>query len=158
MRRSALPHFPKSETTALISGFAAGSILTFTSSLLLAKLSFCSPHSPLGSAAVTAMPAIITHSNRSFHSSGVKFVLLAMGCTLYDRSNCVAAIVDDQAKAASLSFRTSIVGFNISATPGIANTLSNTWLSVGMNGLTNPARSFRCSGDSCPVIPPTLSI
>jgi hypothetical protein len=67
----------------LISGFAAGSILTFTSSLLLAKLSFSSPQSPLGSAAVTAMPDIITLSRRSFHSSGVKLDLSVMATLLY---------------------------------------------------------------------------
>ncbi len=36
------------------------------------------PQSPLGSAAVTAMPAIITLSRTSFHSSGVKFDLSAI--------------------------------------------------------------------------------
>src|SRR6516225_3018147 len=68
----------KSETTALMSGFAAGSILAFTSSLLLANPSFRSPHNPLGSAAVTAMPAIITLSSKSFHSSGEKLDLSDM--------------------------------------------------------------------------------
>src|SRR5262249_30284635 len=41
------------------------------------------PHRPLGSAAETAIPAIITLSRRSFHSSGVKFDLSAMGLLLY---------------------------------------------------------------------------
>jgi hypothetical protein len=45
----------------------------------LAKLSFSVPHNPLGSAAVTAMPDIITLSSSSFHSSAVKSVLAAMG-------------------------------------------------------------------------------
>jgi hypothetical protein len=42
-----------------------GSILTFTGSLLLAKISL---RKPPGSAAVTAMPATITLSRRSFQS------------------------------------------------------------------------------------------
>ena len=49
----------------------------------LAKLSFRRPHRPLGSAAETAIPAIITLSKRSFHSSGVKFDLSAIGLFLH---------------------------------------------------------------------------
>src|SRR5262245_11989788 len=73
----------KSATTALMSGFEVVSILAVTSTLPPAKLSFRRPHSPLGSAAVTAMPAIITLSRRSFHSSGVKFDLSGIGLLLY---------------------------------------------------------------------------
>src|SRR6516165_5537180 len=62
---------PKSATTA------------FISALLSAKLSLRRPHRPLGSAAETAIPAIITLSRRTFHSSGVKFDLSAMGLLLY---------------------------------------------------------------------------
>src|SRR5262249_40277810 len=60
----------------------------------------------------------------------------------------------------SVSFarRASIVGFNSSATPGIASTLSNSWLSDGISGFTTPASTFRCSGDNCPSRPSTLSI
>src|SRR5262245_44229948 len=71
----------KSATTALINSFDPGSILALTSAEPLAKLSFRRPQSPLGSAAVTAIPAIITLSRRSFHSSGVKFDLSVMGDT-----------------------------------------------------------------------------
>src|SRR5262249_60527990 len=73
----------KSATPALMSGFEVVSILAVTSALPPAKLSFRRPHSPLGSAAVTAMPAIITLSRMSFHSSGVKFDLSGMGLLLY---------------------------------------------------------------------------
>src|SRR6476661_4452445 len=69
---------PKSATTALISALVPGSILAFARSVPLAKLSFRRPHSPLGSAAVTAIPAAITLSERTFHSSGVKFDLSVM--------------------------------------------------------------------------------
>jgi hypothetical protein len=55
------------------------------SSLPAAKLSLSIPQSPLGSAAVTAMPAIITLSRSSFHSSGEKFDLSVMGVTPYLR-------------------------------------------------------------------------
>src|SRR6478672_12347852 len=72
----------KSATTALISASAPGSILAVTSALPLAKLSFKRPHRPLGSAAETAIPAAITLSRRSFHSSGVKFDLSGMGLLL----------------------------------------------------------------------------
>jgi hypothetical protein len=58
-----------------MSGFDPESILAVTSAVPPAKLSFKRPQSPLGSAAETAMPAIITLSRMSFHSSGVKFDL-----------------------------------------------------------------------------------
>jgi hypothetical protein len=35
---------------------------------------------------------------------------------------------------------------------------ANSWLSVGIGGLTIPARIFRCSGDNCASRPSTLSI
>src|SRR5499427_7663615 len=73
----------KSATTALISASAPGSNLAVISALPSAKLSFRRPHRPLGSAAETAIPAIITLSRRSFHSSGVKFDLSGMGLLLY---------------------------------------------------------------------------
>src|SRR5262249_30095399 len=73
----------KSATTALISASAPGSILAVISALPSAKLSFRRPHRPLGSAAETAIPAIITLSRRSFHSSWVKFDLSGMGLLLY---------------------------------------------------------------------------
>src|SRR5262245_57226410 len=72
----------KSATTALISASAPGSILAVISALPSAKLSFRRPHRPLGSAAETAIPATITLSRRSFHSSGVKFDLSGMGLLL----------------------------------------------------------------------------
>src|SRR5256884_927669 len=75
----------KSATTALISASDPGSILAVSSALPLAKLSFRRPHRPLGSAAETAIPAIITLSRRSSHSSGVKFDLSGMGPLLYLR-------------------------------------------------------------------------
>src|SRR5262249_41860046 len=73
----------KSATTALISASVPGSILAVISALPPAKLSLRRPHRPLGSAAETAIPAIITLSRRSFHSSGVKFDLSGMGLLLY---------------------------------------------------------------------------
>src|SRR5262249_22317235 len=69
----------RSATTALTSRPDRGSTCACASALLLAKLSFSNPQRPLGSAAVTAMPAIITLSRRSFHSSGVKFDLSVIG-------------------------------------------------------------------------------
>src|SRR5262249_42715789 len=68
----------KSPTMALMSGFVLGSILALTSSPPSAKLSFRRPQSPLGSEAVMAIPAIVTLSRRTFHSSGVKFDLSVM--------------------------------------------------------------------------------
>jgi hypothetical protein len=38
--------------------------------------------------------------------------------------------------SASFGLKESIVGFNTSATPGIANTLSNSWLIAGICALT----------------------
>src|SRR5262249_50418765 len=73
----------KSATTALISASVPGSNLAAISALPSAKLSFRRPHRPLGSAAETAIPAIITLSRRSFHSSGVKVDLSGMGLLLY---------------------------------------------------------------------------
>src|SRR5215475_8941477 len=64
-----------------MSGFDLGSILAVMSSRPPAKLSFKRPQSPLGSAAEMAIPAIVMLSNRSFHSSGVKFDLSAMSDT-----------------------------------------------------------------------------
>src|SRR5262249_34116588 len=72
----------KSATTALISASAPGSNLAVISALPSAKLSFRRPHRPLGSAAETAIPAIITLSRRSFHSSGGKFGLSGRGLLL----------------------------------------------------------------------------
>src|SRR5215469_14464885 len=69
----------KSATTALMSGPDRGSSCACISARLLAILSFNIPQRPPGSAAVTAMPAIITLSRRSFHSSGVKFDLSVIG-------------------------------------------------------------------------------
>src|SRR4029453_17018750 len=59
---------------------------------------------------------------------------------------------------ASFVLSESIVGLMISATPGIASTLSSSWLSAGMTGVTNPASVLRCVSDNCPTIPLTLSI
>src|SRR5262245_61010968 len=56
-----------------------GSNLAVISALPSAKLSFRRPHRPLGSAAETAIRAIMTLSRRSFHSSGVKFDLSGIG-------------------------------------------------------------------------------
>src|SRR5215813_12430067 len=64
-------------------GFAAGSALAAISALPSARLSFRRPHRPLGSAAEIAIPAVITLSRRSFHSSGVKFDLSGMAVLLY---------------------------------------------------------------------------
>src|SRR6516225_6349809 len=62
-------------------GLAVGSVLAATSAEPSAKLSFRRPHRPLGSAAEIAIPAIVTLSRRSFHSSGVKFDLSAIDST-----------------------------------------------------------------------------
>ena len=66
----------------LISGLLPLSSLTFASAVPLAKLSLSKPQRPLGSAAVTAMPAIMTLSSSSFHSSGEKLVLSAISVLL----------------------------------------------------------------------------
>src|SRR5215471_9987018 len=62
-----------------VSGFAPWSEAALASSLALANDSLSMPQSPLGSAAVMAMLVIIGLSRSSFHSSGVKLVLLAIG-------------------------------------------------------------------------------
>src|SRR4029077_1698518 len=72
---------PKSSTTALMRAFVPASVFAFARSVPLAKLSFSRPHSPLGSAAVIAIPAAITLSRRTFHSSEVKFDLSVMHVT-----------------------------------------------------------------------------
>src|SRR4030095_8993773 len=83
--RAALPSVVlKSSTTALMSALVPGLVLAFANSVPPAKLSFKRPHSPLGSAAVMAIPAAITLSNRTFHSSGVKFDLFVMSIDSYN--------------------------------------------------------------------------
>src|SRR5262245_59580963 len=77
--RAALPSaVPKSATRARVSALAAGSALVLASALPPAKLSFRRPQSPLGSAALIAVPAAVTLPKRTFHSSGVKFDLSVM--------------------------------------------------------------------------------
>src|SRR5262245_20584599 len=71
----------KSATTALISGLDPGSVLAVARAVPPAKLSLRRPERPLGSAAVTAIPATITLSRRSFNSSAVKFDLSGTGGT-----------------------------------------------------------------------------
>src|SRR5277367_3933043 len=68
----------KSATTALTRAFALGSVAAFVSAAPPAKDSFKRPHSPPGSAAVMAIPAIIGLFRSSAHSSFVKFVLSAI--------------------------------------------------------------------------------
>src|SRR5262249_56911032 len=68
----------KSATTALINGLELGSAAACASSALPANDSFKRPHSPLGSAAVIAIPAFTGLLSSSDHSSLVKFVLSAM--------------------------------------------------------------------------------
>lgn len=58
----------------------------------------------------------------------------------------------------SLALKVSIVGLTISATPGIANTLSKSWLRVDIAGLTKPPSILRWLSDNCPIMPLTLSI
>jgi hypothetical protein len=60
----------------------------------------------------------------------------------------VSPTLNAQAIAVSLVFNATILGLKTSATPGMANTLSKSRLSVGINGPTNPVRSLRCSGDN----------
>src|SRR3981081_1121799 len=62
----------KSATTALISALAFGSAANLVSVAPPAHDSFKSPQSPLGSAAVMAIPAIIGLFRSSVHSSFVK--------------------------------------------------------------------------------------
>ena len=50
------------------------------------------------------------------------------------------------------------VGLLISATPGIASTLSKSWLRVDIAGLTKPPSILRWLSDNCPTMPLTLSI
>jgi hypothetical protein len=57
-----------------------------TSALPSARLSLSRPQSPLGSAAETAIPAIVTLSSSNFHSSGVKLDLTVM-CLLLNSSS-----------------------------------------------------------------------
>ena len=68
----------KSAATALTSAFAVASVFVATSALPVAKLSLSMPNRPLGSAALTAIPAIIGLSSSRVHSSGVKLALSAM--------------------------------------------------------------------------------
>src|SRR5262249_24644673 len=68
----------KSAATALTSGLAAASMLALASALPPAKDSLRVPQSPLGSAAVIAIPAIIGLSNSRVHSSRVKLFLSAI--------------------------------------------------------------------------------
>src|SRR5262245_11445549 len=80
--RAALPSAVlKSSTTALTSALAPGSVLAFASAVPPAKLSFRRPHSPLGSAADTAVPAAIMLCKSTLHSSGVKLDLFVMNLT-----------------------------------------------------------------------------
>ena len=72
----------------MISGLDPGSIFACLNALPLAKLSLSRPQRPLGSAAVTAIPAIMTLSRRSFHSSGVKFDLSVIASLLYLHLAC----------------------------------------------------------------------
>src|SRR5215210_3374011 len=73
---------PKSVAIALISSFGP-EVLASSSAHPLDRLSFSSPHKPLGSAAVIASPAIMGLSSSLVHSSGVKFVLLTTADLLY---------------------------------------------------------------------------
>src|SRR5215212_9955266 len=68
---------PKSAASALISSFGP-EVLASSNAHPLDRLSLRSPHKPLGSAAVMAIPAIMGLSRSLVHSSGVKLVLLAM--------------------------------------------------------------------------------
>src|SRR5260221_6445478 len=68
----------KSATTALISALALESVATFVSAAPPANDSFKRPQSPLGSAAVIAIPAIMGLFKSSVHSSFVKLVLSAI--------------------------------------------------------------------------------
>src|SRR3954469_18822339 len=72
---------PKSVATALMSSLEP-EVLASSSAHPLERLSFSSPQRPLGSAAVTAIPAIMGLSNSLVHSSGVKVALLAIGALL----------------------------------------------------------------------------
>jgi hypothetical protein len=58
---------------------------------------------------------------------------------------------DQAVSTASFALIASTAAFSSAETPGIASTLSNSLLRDGMIGLTNPATTFRCSGDNCPL-------
>src|SRR3954468_5331602 len=62
---------PKSVASALMSSFGPAGLAS-KSAHPLDRLSFRRPHRPLGSAAVTARPAIMGLSRSLVHSSGVK--------------------------------------------------------------------------------------
>src|SRR5712692_3088924 len=68
----------KSATTALTREFALASVAACVSAAPPAKDSFKRPQSPLGSAAVMAIPAIMGLFKSSVHSSFVKLVLSAI--------------------------------------------------------------------------------
>ena len=68
----------KSSATALTSGFACELCRASRSAQPPAMPSFRSPHTPLGSAAVIAIPAIIGLESSRLHSSAVKVVLSAI--------------------------------------------------------------------------------
>jgi hypothetical protein len=55
-----------------------GAAFAAASAVPPASASFNMPHSPLGSAAVTAMPVTATLSRTLVHSSGVKLALFAI--------------------------------------------------------------------------------
>src|SRR5215831_3813977 len=87
----------KSATTALINGLALGSAAACASSALLANDSFRRPHSPVGSAAVMAIPAFMGLLKSSAHSSLVKLVLSAIESLLQEsttahRASCFAYV------------------------------------------------------------------
>src|SRR4051812_24890966 len=77
---------PKSAASALMSSFGP-EVLASSNAHPLDRLSFRSPHKPLGSAAVTASPAIMGLSKSLVHSSGVKLGLLATADLLWARAN-----------------------------------------------------------------------
>jgi hypothetical protein len=93
--------------------------LAVISALPSAKLSFRRPHRPLGSAAETAIPAIITLSRRSFHSSGVKFDLSGIGLLLYlslGLLNAMRPIISGVKNCIMSETRLMAIGFILSVT------------------------------------------
>src|SRR5215212_11145147 len=92
---------PKSVASVLISSFGP-EVLASSNAHPLDRLSFRSPHKPLGSAAVTASPAIMGLSRSLVHSSGVKFVLLATADLRWVRANArgVRALLGNNAAEA----------------------------------------------------------
>jgi hypothetical protein len=72
----------KSVTTVLTNALVLAPAIAWVSALPPANDSFRSPQSPLGSAAVTAMPAIIGLSRSKVHSSLVKLALSAIASSL----------------------------------------------------------------------------